>query len=275
MLQCSFCSAACRKLQRNFRFRLWHVAGVGFRGVGFRTRPVARGQKLTCCVRSPRNINVFVRVPGREESGSRPGGSVTGVTKKLFMCQMFMCQMFMCLFRPLALGRSLHFGFLAVRSVSPKVWGWNRSSASGFRFWQFLWGRGVSVSQHGFPEGPEGKVRRGSHVPPASPPPHLTNPHHRPPSRRFEFGSFFGRLRVDFTQRAQRSKKFERFRARLKISSENEIFERATHRGPIFFGEIETSRSNISTSRSKISIEIKKVSIEIKTFFDRWALSTV
>ena len=37
MLQCSFCSAAFRKLQRNFRFRLWHVAGVGFRGVGFRT----------------------------------------------------------------------------------------------------------------------------------------------------------------------------------------------------------------------------------------------
>ena len=30
MLQCSFCSAALRKLQRNFRFRLWHVAGVGF-----------------------------------------------------------------------------------------------------------------------------------------------------------------------------------------------------------------------------------------------------
>ena len=51
-----------------------------------------------CCVRNPRNINVFVRVPGREESGSRPGGSVTGVTEKLFMCQMFMC-----LFRPLLL----------------------------------------------------------------------------------------------------------------------------------------------------------------------------
>ena len=36
MLQCNFCSAAFRKLQRNFRFRLRHVAGVGFRGVGFR-----------------------------------------------------------------------------------------------------------------------------------------------------------------------------------------------------------------------------------------------
>ena len=36
MLQCSSCSAAFRKLQRNFRFRLWHVAGVGFRGVGLR-----------------------------------------------------------------------------------------------------------------------------------------------------------------------------------------------------------------------------------------------
>ena len=37
MLQCSFCSAAFRKLHCNFCFRLYHVAGVGFRGVGFRT----------------------------------------------------------------------------------------------------------------------------------------------------------------------------------------------------------------------------------------------
>ena len=35
MLQGNFCSATFRKLQRNFRFRLWHVAEVGFRGVGF------------------------------------------------------------------------------------------------------------------------------------------------------------------------------------------------------------------------------------------------
>ena len=34
MLQCSFCSAAFRKLQRNFRFRLWHVAGRGLEGWG-------------------------------------------------------------------------------------------------------------------------------------------------------------------------------------------------------------------------------------------------
>ena len=64
--------------------------------VGGVSRPVARGQKFMCCVWNPRNINVFVRVPGREESGSRLGGSVTGVTEKLLMCQMFMC-----LFRPL------------------------------------------------------------------------------------------------------------------------------------------------------------------------------
>ena len=37
MMQCSSCSAALRKLQCNFRFRLWHVAGVGFRGVRFMT----------------------------------------------------------------------------------------------------------------------------------------------------------------------------------------------------------------------------------------------
>ena len=49
-----------------------------------------QGSKFMWCVRNPRNINVFDRVPGREESGSRPGGSVTGVTEKLFMCQMFM-----------------------------------------------------------------------------------------------------------------------------------------------------------------------------------------
>ena len=65
-------------------------------GGGGVSRPVARGQKFMCCVRNPRNINVFVRVPGREESGPWPAGSVTGVTEKLFMCQMFMS-----LFRPL------------------------------------------------------------------------------------------------------------------------------------------------------------------------------
>ena len=48
-------------------------------------------------------------------------------------------------------------------------------------------------------------------------------------------------------QRAQRSKNISRFRSRLKISIENEIFERATHRGPIFCGEIETSRLKISS----------------------------
>ena len=68
-------------------------AGGGFSrpGGGGVSRPVARGQKFMCCVRNPRKINVFVRVPGREESGSRPGGSVTEVTEKLFVCQMFMC----------------------------------------------------------------------------------------------------------------------------------------------------------------------------------------
>ena len=63
------------------------VSPTGWPGV---SRPVARGQKFMCCVRNPRNINIFVRVPGREDSGTRPGGSVTGVTEKLFMCQMFM-----------------------------------------------------------------------------------------------------------------------------------------------------------------------------------------
>ena len=81
------------------KFFLWLPGGGGGSpdrvGGGSPDRE-ARGQKFMCCVRNPRNINIFVRVPGREESGSRPGGSVTGVTEKLFMCQMFMC-----LFRPL------------------------------------------------------------------------------------------------------------------------------------------------------------------------------
>ena len=34
-LQCSFCSAAFQKLQRNFRFRLWHVVRAGFWQNGF------------------------------------------------------------------------------------------------------------------------------------------------------------------------------------------------------------------------------------------------
>ena len=37
---------------------------------------MARGQTFMCCVRNRRNIV------------TRPGGSVTGVTQKLFMCQM-------------------------------------------------------------------------------------------------------------------------------------------------------------------------------------------
>ena len=49
-----------------------------------------------------------------------------------------------------------------------------------------------------------------------------------------------------------KDQKNSRFRSRLKISIENEIFERATHRGPIFCGEVETSRL-------KFSSEIKNI----------------
>ena len=37
---------------------------TGWPGV---SRLVARGQKFMCCVRNPRNINIFVRVPGWED----------------------------------------------------------------------------------------------------------------------------------------------------------------------------------------------------------------
>ena len=91
-----------RKRHININKFFWRLPGRGGgspdRVGGGAFRPVARGSKVyVLCVRNPRNINVFIRVPGREESGSRPGGSVTGVTEKLFMCQMFMC-----LFRPLS-----------------------------------------------------------------------------------------------------------------------------------------------------------------------------
>ena len=70
--------------------------------------------------------------------------------------------------------------------------------------------------------------------------------------------------------RGPKDQKNSRFRSGLKISSENEIFERATHRGPIFGGEIETSRL-------KFSSEIKNFDRDQKfrsgsNFFDRWAL---
>ena len=70
--------------------------------------------------------------------------------------------------------------------------------------------------------------------------------------------------------RGPKDQKNSRFRAGVKISSENEIFERATHHGPIFCGEIETSRL-------KFSSEIKNFDRDQKyrsgsNFFDRWAL---
>ena len=70
--------------------------------------------------------------------------------------------------------------------------------------------------------------------------------------------------------RGPKDQKNSRFRSGLKISSENEIFERATHRGPIFCGEIDTSRL-------KFSSEIKNFDRDQKfrsgsNFFDRWAL---
>ena len=114
----STCTSGKEKAHKHKQiFPVTARAGGGLlTGWGGVSRPVARGQKFMCCVRNPRNINVFVRVPGREESGSRPGGSVTGVTEKLFMCQMFMC-----LFRPLPpppedLTRTGAFELLAFRN---------------------------------------------------------------------------------------------------------------------------------------------------------------
>ena len=64
--------------------------------------------------------------------------------------------------------------------------------------------------------------------------------------------------------RGPKDQKNSRFRSRLKISIENEIFERATHRGPIFCGGnrgIEIKNFELKDqkfrSRLKISIESK------------------
>ena len=64
--------------------------------------------------------------------------------------------------------------------------------------------------------------------------------------------------------RGPKDQKHSRFRSRLKSSIENEIFERATHRGPIFYG-------------GNRDIEIKIFERDQKfrsrsNFFDRWAL---
>ena len=73
---------------------------------------VGGGSKVYVLCAEPKEHKRFVQVPGREESGARPGGSVTGVTEKLFMCQMFMC-----LFRPLVLGFLRSFWVDWVESV--------------------------------------------------------------------------------------------------------------------------------------------------------------
>ena len=61
--------------------------------------------------------------------------------------------------------------------------------------------------------------------------------------------------------RAQRSKN-SRFRARLKFSSENENFERATHRSPIFCEEFETSRLKFSSEIKNFDRDRKSSEIE-------------
>ena len=73
-----------------------------------------------------------------------------------------------------------------------------------------------------------------------------------------------------FPPRGPKDQKKSRFRSRLKISIENEIFERATHRGPIFCGEIETSRSKFSSEINNFDRDRKFRSRS--NFFDRWAL---
>ena len=64
-------------------------------GGGGVSRPVARGQKFMCCVRNPRNINIFVRAPGR--GFGYPAGRI-GDRGDRAKCLCAKC-MLMCLFR--------------------------------------------------------------------------------------------------------------------------------------------------------------------------------
>ena len=54
MSQCNFCSATFRRLQHNFCFRLWNVAGVGFGEVGFKTYGIVVAR---AAMRYPRNAS--------------------------------------------------------------------------------------------------------------------------------------------------------------------------------------------------------------------------
>ena len=71
--------------------------------------------------------------------------------------------------------------------------------------------------------------------------------------------------------RGPKDQKNSRFRARLNISSENEIFERATHRGPIFCWENETSRLKFSSLKIEFFDRYWKNRARLN-FFVRWAL---
>ena len=55
-----------------------------------------QGSKVYALCAEPKEYKHFRPGTRLGGSGARPGGPVTGVTEKLFMCQMFMC-----LFRPL------------------------------------------------------------------------------------------------------------------------------------------------------------------------------
>ena len=85
-----------RKRDININNFVWWLPGWGG---GVVSRPVGQGQMLMCCVQNQPKENKTFR------PGTRPGGWVTGVTEKLFMCQMFMC-----LFRPNNSQNQAHWG---------------------------------------------------------------------------------------------------------------------------------------------------------------------
>ena len=68
-----------------------------------------------CYVANPRNINIF-------RPGTRPGGSVTGVTEKLFMCQTFVC-----FFSPLKSEKNQNSGMASLSQESGTLALWCRA----------------------------------------------------------------------------------------------------------------------------------------------------
>ena len=118
-----------------------------------------------------------------------------------------------------------------VRFRSVTVRAWNGSSGSAFRFRRFC-KKGFSVFQYSL----TGKDGSGSGFGSGKMVPAVPVPL-----------SVSGKTVPTVPVSGSGSVPEPKDQKKMKVSSEIEIFERATHRGPIFRGEIETSRLKFSS----------------------------